>query len=93
MKSLAFERTLASRERCSSTTSISSTFDWIKVIGGTLRTGYIHSQATSHIHPDLVTALDKFDKRNTSLGYSLKLLDDDKDEDSKWEINNKKNNK
>jgi hypothetical protein len=49
---------------------------------------YIHSQATSHIHPDLLTALDKFDKRNTSLRYSLKFLDDDEDEDNEWEINN-----
>jgi hypothetical protein len=89
LKSLAFKHTLASRERCSSTSSISSTFfDWIKVIGGTLGTEYIHYQATSHIHPDLLTALDEFDKRNTSLRYSLKLLDDDKVEDNEWQINN-----
>jgi hypothetical protein len=49
---------------------------------------YIHSQATSHIHPDLLTTLDKLDERNTSLRYSLKLLDDNKEEDNKWEINN-----
>ncbi len=54
---------------------------------------YIHSQATSHIHPDLLTTLDKFDKRNTSLRYSQKLLDDNEDEDIEWEINNYKNNK
>jgi hypothetical protein len=36
LKSLAFKCTLASRERCSSTSSILSSFDWIKVIGGTL---------------------------------------------------------
>ncbi len=48
---------------------------------------YIHSQFTSQIHPDLLTALDKFDKRNTSLRYSLKLLDDNEDEDNEWEIN------
>jgi hypothetical protein len=87
LKSLAFKCTLASRERCSSTSSISS-FDWIKVIGGTLRMEYIHSQATSHIHPDLLTALDEFNKRNTSLQYSLKLLDYDEDEDNEWKINN-----
>ncbi len=49
---------------------------------------YIHSQATSHIHPDLLTALDEFNKRNTSLQYSLKLLDYDEDEDNEWKINN-----
>ncbi len=54
---------------------------------------YIHFQATSHFHPDLLTSLDKFDKRNTYLRYSLKLLDDEKDEDIEWEINNEKNNK
>jgi hypothetical protein len=48
---------------------------------------YINSQATSHIHPELLTALGKFVKRNTSLRYSLKLLDDVKDEDNEWEIN------
>ena len=48
-----------------------------------VRTEYIHSQATSDIHPDLLTALaalDKFDKDNTSLHYSLRLLEDGEDE-------------
>ena len=44
---------------------------------------YIHSQATSNIHPDLLTTLDKFDKRNTSLRYSLKLSDDNEVENNK----------
>jgi hypothetical protein len=56
--------------------------------GKRVRTEYIHSQATSHIHPDLLTALDEFDKRNTSLRYSLWLLEDHENEDTECEMNN-----
>ena len=48
--------------------------------GKWVRTEYIHSQATSDSHLDLLTALDKFDEDNTSLCYSLKLLEDGEDE-------------
>ena len=41
---------------------------------------YIHSQATSDIHRDLLTALDEFNEDNTSLRYSLRLLEDREDE-------------
>jgi hypothetical protein len=57
-----------------------------------VRMEYIHSQATSYIHPDLLTALDKFDKRHTSL-HSLLHVDDEDNEDNESEINNKKNSK
>jgi hypothetical protein len=53
-----------------------------------VRTEYIHSRATSHIHPDLLTALDKFDERNTSLWYSLWLSEDQENEDTESEMNN-----
>jgi hypothetical protein len=53
-----------------------------------VRTEYIHSQATSHIHPDLLTALDKFNERNTSLRYSLWLSEDQENEDTESEMNN-----
>ncbi len=53
-----------------------------------MRMEYIHSQATSHIYPDLLTALDKFDKRNTSLRYSLWLSEDQENEDTESEMNN-----
>ena len=43
-------------------------------------TEYIHSQATRDIHPNILTALDEFDEDNTSLCYSLKLLEDGEDE-------------
>ena len=48
--------------------------------GKRVRTECIHSQATSDIHSDLLTALDKFDKDNTSLHYLLRLLEDEEDE-------------
>jgi hypothetical protein len=48
--------------------------------GKRVRIEYIHSQATSDIHPDLLTTLDKFNKDNTSLHYSLRLLEDGEDE-------------
>ncbi len=39
--------------------------------GKRVRMEYLHSQATSHIHPELLTTLDEFNKRHTSLRYSL----------------------
>ncbi len=56
--------------------------------GKRVRTEYIHSQATSHIHPDLLTALDEFDERNTLLWYSLWLSEDQENEDTESEMNN-----
>jgi hypothetical protein len=56
--------------------------------GKRVRTEYIHSQATSHIHPDLLTALDEFNKRNASLWYSLWLSEDQENEDTESEMNN-----
>ena len=56
--------------------------------GKRVRAEYIHSQATSDIHPDLLTALaalDKFDKDNTSLHYSLRLLEDGAEDESENE--------
>jgi hypothetical protein len=41
---------------------------------------YNHALATSDIHLDLLTALDEFDEDNTSLRYSLRLLEDGQDE-------------
>jgi hypothetical protein len=55
--------------------------------GKRVRTEYIHSHATSHIHPDLLTALDEFDERNTSLQYSLWLSEDQENEDTESEMN------
>ena len=48
--------------------------------GKRVRAEYIHSQATSDIHPDLLTALEKFNEDNTSSRYSLRLLEDGEDE-------------
>jgi hypothetical protein len=56
--------------------------------GKRVRTEYIHSQATSHIHPDLLTALDEFNERNTSLRISLWLSEDQENKDAESEMNN-----
>jgi hypothetical protein len=48
--------------------------------GKRVRMEYNHALATSDIHLDLLTALDKFDEDNTSLRYSLRLLEDGQDE-------------
>ena len=48
--------------------------------GKRVRMEYNHALATSDIHLDLLTALDEFDEDNTSLRYSLRLLEDGQDE-------------
>jgi hypothetical protein len=36
----------------------------------------------------LLTALEEFDERNTSLRYSLRLSEDQENEDTEYEMNN-----
>jgi hypothetical protein len=48
--------------------------------GKRVRMDYDHALATSDIHNDLLTALDKFDEDLTSSRYSLALLKDGDDE-------------
>ena len=48
--------------------------------GKRVRLEYNHTLATRDIHLDLLTTLDEFDKDNTSLHYSLRLLEDGQDE-------------
>ena len=45
-----------------------------------VRMEYNHALATSDIHLDLLTTLDEFDEDDTSLRYSLRLLEDGQDE-------------